>query len=96
MNGQQHYWDLFFAWCLGLGFLLTLILVIAGIVFMYDMVDHGKSVNPFGPFIRAFERWHKNRENMKYLRTRANLVKKGLDPEYVKVLEKELEKKLDA
>lgn len=86
MTAQQHFWDLFFAWSLGLGFLLLLIFII----FIWSSIYEGNFGNPFAPFIRAFEKRQAHKHELERIKLRAQLVNNGIDPEYIKVLEREL------
>lgn len=85
MNSQQHFWDLFFAWSLGLGFVLIIILTVTIAI----LIDEDKL---HAPFSRAFERWHKQRNMERTMKLRAELIRKGIDPKYVEFMEKELNK----
>ena len=78
----------FYGWCLGLGFVLiggTILLVALGVA-----GGHLESINPFAPFIRAFERWQQHHHRMKELELRAKMIHAGIDEEYVTFMEKKV------
>ena len=75
----------FWGWCLALGFLLAVALL------FFAWSDH-KSINPFAPFIRAYETRQKHKHELAKIRLRAELARKGIDPGYIKFLEDELNK----
>jgi hypothetical protein len=72
-------------WVMALSFILALVLI----AFLWFSVHKGDFHNPFAPFIRAFERRQQHKHEMALIRLRAELTRKGVDPEYVKQLEKE-------
>jgi hypothetical protein len=84
VNPQQHFWDLIYAWSLGLGFILAIVLI----CFIGYWVDQRKLKNPFGPFIRAFDKWQDHRMRISRIRLRAELTRNGTDADYVDYLEK--------
>jgi hypothetical protein len=83
---QQHFWDLFYAWSLALGFVLTVILT----GFIWASVYQGNFTNPLAPLIRAAEARRVHRQKMELIRLKAQLARDGLDPAYVAFLEKEM------
>lgn len=76
MNAQAQFWADFYGWCLGLGFVILL-----SVIFTVHSLLTGK--------------WgssrQEHRQEMQKMRLRAKLVRKGVDPEYVKFLEKQNE-----
>lgn len=83
----DHFWEVFYSWSLGLGFVLVVLLIVMLWTQWYNNDVH----NPFGPFIRAFERRQQLNHKIKMMKVRAQLVHDGLDPDYVKFLDRELE-----
>jgi len=76
--------QLFYGWCLALGFILVVMLIV---VISFGVADEHIS-NPAAPFIRAFERWQEHHHRMKELELRAAMIRAGIDQEYVQFLEK--------
>jgi hypothetical protein len=85
---QQQFWDHFYAWCLGLGFVLLIVLI----AFIWNSVYEHNLTNPFGPFIRAYESRRKHQQEIERIKLRADLARDGLDPGYIRFLEEELNK----
>ncbi len=86
MSSSRHFWDTFYAWSLGLGFV---IIVFAGIVIAWGVAEHNITLsNPLQPVIRIMERRQVHRHEMQKLRLRAELARKGMDPDYIGFLEK--------
>jgi hypothetical protein len=85
VSPEQSFWNAFYAWSLALGFVLVVVILILVIVAIHEEVFR----NPLAPFIRAFEKRQAHRHRMAELELRARLAKSGVDPEYIKVLEKE-------
>lgn len=75
MNTQTHYWDIFFAWCLGLGFVFLIILVVAVLL----LIDSPQ-----------FTSWQSHRQKVKRVKMHAELARKGMDPDYTAFLEKKI------
>lgn len=84
MTSQQHYWDTFMAWGLGLTFVLIIGLVIC---FAY-WVDQGYVRFDF------LKARHEHKRKLELMKTRAELIHSGLDEDYVKYLEKQLDREL--
>lgn len=74
-----------FGWGLALSFIIIVVLIL----FVWYLADTGKLYNPFGPFIRAFERWHKVHLDIVKMKAMASLHKHGTDPDYIAYLERE-------
>jgi hypothetical protein len=63
--------------------------VFAGIVIAWDVAEHNITLsNPLQPVIRIMERRQVHRHEMQKLRLRAELARKGMDPDYIGFLEK--------
>jgi hypothetical protein len=89
MTPEQQQWaNNFHAWCLGLGFIVTIVVV----CYIGFLIHEGDFGNPFSPFVRAFEARQRHRHFMQAMKLRVELTKTGLDPEYVKFIEKEVRK----
>ncbi len=82
----MRFWHYIYGWSLALGF----ILVIAGGVMTYFLVQDDKFKNPAAPFIRAFERWQEHHHRMTELQLRAKMINAGIDQEYVQFMEKRM------
>lgn len=72
-------------WTMALSFMFAVLLVI--------MIWCGVYYGKFAPVIRAFESRQKHRHEMAKMKLRAELIKKGMDPEYVAFMQKEMEGK---
>jgi len=83
---QQHFWDCFYGWSLGIGSIITVILIVW---FVLDERLH----SPFAPFIRAYERRQAHKQRIQLLKTQAQLAKSGIDPEYITFMQQKLEEK---
>jgi hypothetical protein len=84
MSPEQQFHNDIIGWCLGLGFIILVLVicfVAAGVA--YDHIH-----NPFGPLIRSLEARRKVKLEMRRLEHRALLIKNGLDADYVAHLEK--------
>lgn len=73
-------------WILACSFII--VIVIIGMT--WNLAWNNMFKNPFAPFIRAFESRQQHRHEMQKLKWRADAAKHGIDPEYIKVMEKEL------
>jgi hypothetical protein len=78
MSAQQHFWDLFMAWGLGLGFVVIIVILAAAIGMMTSSTFQSEW---------KLRRAHKRQKQL--MKMRAELSRRGTDPEYVKFLEKE-------
>lgn len=78
MTPQQHFWDTLMAWGLALGFLLAVALLIAAVAMI---------CSPAGQ--RVIQNYQQHRQAVRRIRMRAQLTRKGTDPEYVKFLEQQ-------
>jgi hypothetical protein len=78
MNPQAQFWADFYAWSLALGFITVIALIIA-----FSCVW----TSPWN--IKR----QQHRHEIKQMELRAKLTQKGVDPEYIAFLEKNLNKK---
>ena len=78
MTAQQSFWNQFMAWSLGLGFVLMLLITVSAICMISSRTGQ-----------QIIRDWHEERIARKRIRLRAELTRKGVDPDYIKQLEKE-------
>ena len=87
MNGTAIFWRDFYSWSLALGFILVLTVIV-----IFTVLAAVNGMNLFAPLIRAFESRQRHRHEMAKMRLRAELARKGMDPDYVAFMQKEVEK----
>lgn len=71
-------------WTMALSFIFAMTLVI--------IISCGVYNGCFSPLTRVFESRQRHRHEMAKMKLRAELVKKGMDPEYVAFMQKEMER----
>jgi hypothetical protein len=71
-------------WSMFIGFVVFCILI----AMIWTLIDEGKLRNPFNPWIRGRQEKRRHKMEMERLKTLAGLAAKGLDPDYVKHLER--------
>lgn len=84
MIAQQHYWDVFWAWSLGLGFLLIIVLIGVCCYFL----GQGYISLPFSQERRTHKR------KMELMRLRQEFIRQGTDPDYIKLMEQKIDREL--
>lgn len=86
MTAQQRFWDAFYGWSLGLGFILAAVIVTAVCVSLRR-----------GGFLRGMLiRWQQHRLHQRKLEAMAKLARTGLDAGYAEFLDARLAKEIPA